>query len=107
MEKYYYNNETDTIESIDVIRSDYYDLFGEDYDLFGEDYDTLEDYITACQWYNNGALTPVSIRLQRVKRELNRKLMLAQKYGYDEYADELADLLEQMDILSKYNRERA
>ena len=100
MEKYYYNNETDTIESIDYIRTDYYNLFG-------DDYDTLEDYITAAQWYNNGALTPVSVKLAGVKRELNRKLMLAKKYGYDEYADELADLLEQMDILSKYNRGRA
>jgi len=99
MERYYFNNETDEIESLDTIRSDYYDLFG-------DDYDSLEDYITACQWYNNGTLTPVSVRLARVKRELNRKLMLAQKYGYDEYADELADLLEQMDVLSKYNRER-
>lgn len=100
MEKYYYNNETDDIESLDTIRTDYYELFG-------NDYDTLEDYVTACQWYNNGALYPVSICLQNVKRELNRKLMLAQKYGYDEYADELTALLERMDMLRKYTRERA
>ena len=100
MERYYHNNETDTIESIDTIRTDYYDLFG-------DDYETFDDYIEACMTYNNGALTPVSVKLKQVKRELNRKLMLAQKYGYDEYADELADLLEQMDILSKYARSRA
>ena len=99
MEKYYHNNETDVIESLDTIRTDYYDMFG-------EDYETFDEYLNACMTWNNGALTPVSVRLQSVKRELNRKLMLAQKYGYDEYADELADLLEQMDILSKYNRGR-
>lgn len=39
-----------------------------------------------------------------VKRELNRKLMLANKYGYDEYADELANLLERLDMLRKASR---
>lgn len=100
MEKYYHNNETDVIESIDTIRSDYYEIFGDDYETFG-------DYLSACMTWNNGVLTPVSVRLKDVKRRLNEKLMLARKYGYDEYADELADLLEEMDNLSKYNRERA
>ena len=100
MEKYYHNNETDVIEELDTIRSDYYEVFG-------QDYDTFDDYLNACMTWNNGALTPVSVRLQDVKRELNRKLMLANKYGYEEYADELADLLEQMDKLNKYARERA
>ena len=39
-----------------------------------------------------------------VKFELNRKLMLANKYGYDEYADELAYLLERLDMFRKSNR---
>lgn len=39
-----------------------------------------------------------------VKLELNRKLMLANKYGYDEYADELAHLLEKLDMFRKSNR---
>ena len=39
-----------------------------------------------------------------VKFELNRKLMLANKYGYDEYADELAFLLEKLDTFRKSNR---
>ena len=39
--------------------------------------------------------------LDNVKRELNRKLMLANKYGYDEYADELAHLLEKLDAFRK------
>ena len=99
MERFYHNNETDVIEEIDVIRSDYYDVFG-------DDYDTFEDYLNACMTWNNGALTPVSVKLSAVKRELNRKLELSRKYGYDEYAEELADLLEQMDTLNKYARGR-
>lgn len=42
--------------------------------------------------------------LDNVKRELNRKLMLAQKYGYDEYADELVILLEKLDAFRKARR---
>ena len=55
MEKYYHNNETDAIEELDYIRSDYYEAFGQDYDTFG-------DYLNACMTWNNGALTPVSVR---------------------------------------------
>ena len=39
--------------------------------------------------------------VETVKRELNRKLALAKKYGYDEYADELAYLLEKLDTFRK------
>lgn len=39
--------------------------------------------------------------LDNVKRELNRKLALANKYGYDEYADELAILLEKLNTFRK------
>lgn len=95
--KYYHNNELDCIESEDTIRQDYYDVFG-------DDYETFDEYLEACMTSNNGALTPVPVKLAQVKRELNRKLALAQKYGYDEYADELADLLELMDYYGKYAR---
>ena len=97
MEKYYYNYETDNIESVETIRRDYFEEFGSDYDSF-------EDYLQACQTYNNGVLVPVSVRLDSVKRMLAEKMELARKYGYDEYAEELADLLAQMDTLRKYNR---
>ena len=100
MERYYHNNETDVIEELDIIRSDYYDVFG-------DDYETFDDYLNACMTWNNGALTPVSVRLADVKRELNRKLELARKYGYDEYEEEILDLMEQMNELSKYARGRA
>lgn len=100
MERYYHNNETDVIEELDVIRSDYYEVFG-------DDYETFDDYLNACMTWNNGALTPVSVRLADVKRELNRKLELARKYGYSEYEEEILDLMEQMNELSKYARGRA
>lgn len=100
MEKYYHNNETDMIEELDTIHSDYYEVFG-------TDYDTFEEYLNACMTWNNGALTPVSVKLKYVKRELNRKLELARKYSYDEYEEEILSLLEQMDNYSKLVRGRA
>lgn len=39
-----------------------------------------------------------------VKAELNYKLMLSRKYGYDEYADELAGLLEKLDMYRRGGR---
>lgn len=47
------------------------------------------------------AIDNLTDTLDNVKRELNRKLMLANKYGYDEYADELAILLEKLDAFRK------
>ena len=37
-----------------------------------------------------------------IRQELNRKLMLARKYGFDEYADDIVDLLARLDTLRKY-----
>lgn len=47
------------------------------------------------------AIENLTDTLDNVKRELNRKLALASKYGYDEYADELAILLEKLDAFRK------
>ena len=94
MNKYYYNTESEVLESIDTIRSDY-ELFKDD------EYDSFEDYLTACMWYENGVLIDVSDRIREVKEELNQKMELANKYGMDEYIDELAKLLEELDTLNK------
>lgn len=94
MNKYYYNTESEVLESIDTIRSDY-ELFK------GEEYESFEDYLTACMWYENGVLIDVSDRIREVKEELNQKMELANKYGMDEYMDELAELLEELDTLNK------
>ena len=93
MNKYYYNTESGKLENIDTIRSD----FG----LFDSEYDSFEDYLTSCMWFNNGVLIDVSDRVREVKEELNRKMELANKYGMDEYIDELAELLEELDTLNK------
>ena len=95
MKIYYWNNETDEIISEDVFRSDYYDKFNDD-EL------TYDEYLARSMTYNNGVLVDVSDRRAEVKKELDRKLMLAKKYGYDEYADELTDLLAELDRLGKY-----
>ena len=97
MEKYYYNTETDALESIDTLRSDYTEFFADDYDNF-------DTYLACCMVSENGTLITARDRLREVKDELNHKLMLSRKYGYDEYAEELTALLAEMDRLSKYTR---
>ena len=63
---------------------------------------TVMDYPTDAQeldWLEQ--IDNLTDTLDNVKRELNRKLALANKYGYDEYADELARLLEKLDAFRK------
>ena len=56
------------------------------------------DYETEEQELNRIELEDMlTDNIETVKNELNRKLALAQKYGYEEYADELAILLEKLD----------
>ena len=43
--------------------------------------------------------------LENIKRELNRKLMLAKKYGYDEYGDEVVKLMEMLNNVRKYGNQ--
>lgn len=94
MSKYYYNTEFQKIEDIDTIRSDYFDLFA-------EEYETFDHYLECCMTYNNGVLIDIRDRDWRIKKELNRKLELAQKYGMEEYIEELAELLEEHHMLTK------
>ena len=58
---------------------------------------TEEQELTALEELDN-----LTDNVDNVKRELNRKLALAQKYGYDEFADELARLLEKLNLLRKH-----
>jgi len=63
---------------------------------------TVLDYPTETQemdWLDE--IENITYTYENVKRELNRKLALAKKYGYDEYADELAHLLEMVDVFRK------
>ena len=66
---------------------------------------TVMDYPTDAQeldWLEQ--IDDLTDTVDNVKRELNRKLALANKYGYDEYADELARLLEKLDAFRKARR---
>ena len=72
--------------------------------MFGQDYETFDDYLNACMASQNGVLTDVRYKYNEVKRELNRKLALAQKYEYEEFEDEIIQLLAEMDRLGKYIR---
>ena len=66
---------------------------------------TVMDYPTEAQeldWLEQ--IDDLTDTLDNVKRELNRKLALANKYGYDEYADELARLLAKLDAFRKARR---
>lgn len=63
---------------------------------------TVMDYPTEQQeidWLDE--VENITYTYDNVKRELNRKLALAKKYGYDEYSDELAHLLEMVDAFRK------
>ena len=62
--------------------------------------ETIDTEYEYCEMYDAERAEIVD-NVETVKRELNRKLMLANKYGYDEYADELAHLLEKLDAFRK------
>lgn len=61
---------------------------------------TIDNEYERCELFDTERADVVD-NVDNVKRELNRKLMLANKYGYDEYADELARLLEKLDVFRK------
>lgn len=64
---------------------------------------TIDNEYERCELFDIERADVVD-NVDNVKRELNRKLMLANKYGYDEYADELARLLEKLDTFRKARR---
>lgn len=64
MKNIYWNNETDSVETLEDIRKSY--------DLFGEEYETFPDYLSACMWYNNGALTYLCSHVSKMKNDLIR-----------------------------------
>lgn len=73
---YYEPTDADILESIDT---EYADLASFDADSV----DTFDN-------------------IGNVRQELDRKLMLARKYGFDEYADDIVDLMARLDTLRKY-----
>ena len=98
---YYYETENQSIITEEDIRSIFEDeKSSEIRSTYEEDF-RFCDYIEHCMHYNNGTLYTIHERYDDVRNELNRKIKLAEKYGYDEYSDELADLLAEMHTLSK------
>ena len=60
----YWNNETDTVETMEDLRRDY--------GLFAEEYQSFDDFVSACQWYNNGALEPLYKHISKLENELEK-----------------------------------
>lgn len=56
-------------------------------DIVPDDFDVLTENLTD--------------NLTNVKTEFDRKMALAKKYGFDEYADELVRLIEKIDYYRK------
>lgn len=62
MKGLYWNIETDKVETIDTIRSDYH--------LFADEYQTFDSYLSACMTRNNGALEPLYRRIEKLENYL-------------------------------------
>lgn len=64
MKPVFWNNEADKVETLEDIRSSF--------DLFAEEYESFPDYLSACMWYNNGALTYLCKHVEKLRSDLNR-----------------------------------
>lgn len=60
---YFYNTETEKIESIEDIRKNYYAPFGSS---------PFQEYISACMTENGGALRPLRQHIMKLEDELKR-----------------------------------
>lgn len=65
MKKLYWNNELDKVETLETIRTDYYNLFNDQNESF-------EYYLSGCMYWNNGALTPLDEKIERLQERLDR-----------------------------------
>lgn len=64
MKTLYWNNETDEVVTMeDLMQS---------FPLFGNEYESFDDYVSACQWYNNGALCHLYKHIQNLEHDLIR-----------------------------------
>lgn len=98
---YYWNRETGDVIDSDYIEQIYSDA--REYDAITGECETLDEYINRCMYSNgDGSLYTVREHYEKVKRELNEKLIVARSCGFEEYTEELADLLAEMHSLSKF-----
>lgn len=61
----YWCNETDSIVTEDELKENYRNIYA-------SEYETFPDYLSACMWYNNGALTDLYSHISKLKKDLNR-----------------------------------
>ena len=83
---YYWNNETDAIETTKTIR--------ESYEEFRNDWETFDEYLNGCMWWNNGALTPLRDYITNLKHRRDRieRLMSNDTEYLEMYDDEYTAL---------------
>ena len=62
--QYFFNTESGRIENLDDVRKDF--------ELFHSEYETFDNFLTACMYYNNGALIPLRMHIQRLESQLKR-----------------------------------
>lgn len=91
---WYYCNEDDRILSTDDIRQEF-DMFRSEGEYQGV---SFSDYLTGCQWFNNGALTPLLNHVDSLKRELSR----VRSYGDPDNDEWIADLSVRIAECEKY-----
>ena len=98
MSRFFYESETGAVIDVDSLRTLYETT---DDELITDTDTTFDEYIERCMSYNNGTLHTIHEMYEDSKRKLDNLLRMAQKYGYEEYADELAEQLADMHAWSK------
>ena len=91
---YYFCNEDDRILSTEELRQEFEQFRSEGSYLD----DSFGDYLDGCQWYNNGALTPLLDHLTHLRRELAR----VKSYDDPDNDDWVATLSAQVAECEKY-----
>lgn len=88
MDKYYWNVETQEIETLESIMESYDREYA--YMAFGDG--SPEAYIECSMWWNNGALYSLRDRMQELQHDIDRKKIIGYKYGAELVDEELEQL---------------
>lgn len=86
MSKLYWNSEADTVETLEKIRSAY--------DLFSPEYESFDYFLSACMYWNNGALVPLNEKIDRLQRRLDR-------YGNSLDIEEIEEITQEINSYKK------
>ena len=100
---YYYNNETDAVDSLDDIRSDWEMLCAEgsvDPD------EPFSYYLSGCMWWNNGVLYPLDDYVCMLNRRLAQVERSAdQSNEHELYNDEIDNLTAEIAYCTSFRKE--